>query len=66
MYKVRMSLPKFKRSAFIGLDESIESLGKRDQIVHLAVIETEGALISLWIAEASGKLVAIVAGRFNS
>jgi hypothetical protein len=41
MYKVRMGLEKFKRDAFMGLDESIEALSEREVTVHLSVIEME-------------------------
>ena len=36
-----MGLEKFKRDAFMGLDESIEALSEREVTDHLSVIEME-------------------------
>jgi hypothetical protein len=66
MYKIRRSLPKFNHNAFVGLSEAIESVSERDVNVHLAVIETEKGLISLWLASASGVPIAIVTAKYES
>lgn len=65
MYEIRKSLEKFRRSAFVGLEESIESLRKRDVNVHLSAIETEKGIISLWITDESSSPVGIVIARFE-
>jgi hypothetical protein len=66
MYEIRKSLRNFRKSAFIGLDESIESLRKRDVNVHLSAIETEKGVVSLWLTDESSPPVAIVIARFES
>jgi hypothetical protein len=65
MYKIRMGLPKFKRDAFIGLEESIKSLSEQEVTVHLSVIETEKGVISLWLADTSGVPAGIVIAKFE-
>jgi hypothetical protein len=66
MYEIRKSLKKFQQNAFIGLDESIESLRKRDVKVHLSAIETEKGVVSLWLTDESSPPVGIVIARFVS
>ncbi len=66
MYKIRMGLPKFKSDAFIGLEESIKSLGQHEVTVHLSVIETEKGVISLWLGDSSGTPAGIVIAKFVS
>jgi len=66
MYKVRMGLEKFKKDAFTGLEESIQSLSEREVTVHLSVIETEKGLISVWLADSSGPPIGIVIAKFAS
>lgn len=65
MYEIRMSLKKFRRDAFIGLEESIKSLGERDINVHLAVIETEKGLISIWLADETDSPMGIIITKFD-
>ncbi|MGB9330140.1 MAG: hypothetical protein WCB10_05170 [Steroidobacteraceae bacterium] len=64
MYKIRMHLPKFKRDAFIGLEESIKSLSEHEITVHLSVIETEKGVVSVWLADSSGPPLGIVIAKF--
>ena len=66
MYEIRKSLRKFQQNAFVGLDESIESLRKRDVNVHLSAIETEKGVVSLWLTDESSPPVGIVIARFES
>jgi hypothetical protein len=66
MYEIRKALKKFQRSAFIGLEESIESLRRRDIRVHLCAIETEKGAISLWLIDESSPPVGIVVAKFDS
>lgn len=66
MYKIRMGLEKFKRDAFIGLDESIEALSEREVMVHLSVIEMEKGVISVWLADSFSPPVGIVIAKFVS
>jgi hypothetical protein len=65
MYEIRMSLKKFQRNAFIGLEESIESLRQRDVNVHLSAIETEKGVISLWLTDKSSPPVGVVIAKFE-
>jgi hypothetical protein len=64
MYKVRMGLVNFRASAFVGLDETIETLGQQEVTVHLSVIETERGVISLWLADPLGPPLGIVIAKF--
>jgi len=66
MYEIRKSLKRFQRSAFIGLEESIRSLGERDVNVHLSVIETEKGVVSIWLANESSRPVGIIVAKFES
>jgi hypothetical protein len=66
MYKIRMSLEKFKTDAFIGLEESIKSLSESEVTVHLSVIETEKGVISVWLEDRPGPPVGIVIAKFVS
>jgi hypothetical protein len=65
MYEIRRSLKKFQRNAFVGLEESIESLRQRDVNVHLAAIETEKGVISLWLTDESRSPIAVVIAKFE-
>jgi hypothetical protein len=65
MYEIRKSQRKFQQSAFIGLDESIKSLRKRDVNVHLSAIETERGVVSLWLTDELSPPVSIVIARFE-
>lgn len=60
IWEIRRSLPKFKRAAFVGLNESIEALGANDIPVRLSLVETESVLVAVWIDEAKGSPVGII------
>jgi hypothetical protein len=66
MYEIRRSLKKFKESAFLGLQESIDSLREHDVTVHLSAIETEKGIVSLWLQNESSPPVAIVIAKFEA
>jgi hypothetical protein len=64
MYKVRMGLEKFRREAFVGLDESLKVLGECDIVVHLSVIQTKSGVISIWLPDEEGPPVGIIIANF--
>jgi hypothetical protein len=64
MYEVRKR--HCKLSAFTGLDESIQSLRKRDVTVRLAIIETDRGFVSIWLADESSPPMAVVIAKFDS
>jgi hypothetical protein len=64
LYRIRMGLDKFNKDAFIGLDESMDSLGERDVEVHLLAIETERGIVSVWMTDASSPPVGVIIARF--
>jgi hypothetical protein len=64
MYQIRMGLPKFKREAFIGLDESILRLGEREVTVHLSVVEMEKGLVSVWLTDGSSPPIGVVISEY--
>src|SRR5690242_14019106 len=45
IWEIRRSSPKFKRDAFVGLDESIDSLGANEVAVRHALVETGKGLV---------------------
>jgi len=59
-WEIRKSLPKFKRAAFVGLDESIEALLANDIPVKGSLVETESGAVVVWIDETSGSPVGII------
>jgi len=61
-----MGLKKFRKDAFIGLEESIEVLSEREVIVQLSVIETDEGVILVWLADIVAAPVGIVIARFVS
>jgi hypothetical protein len=65
MYEVRKGLKRFQRNAFLGLEESIESLRKRDINVHLSAIETEKGVISIWLTDDVSPPVGVVIVKFG-
>ncbi len=65
MYEIRKSLKKFQRDAFIGLEESIESLRQRDMNVHLCAIETEKGVISLWLTDERSPPAGVIIAKFE-
>jgi carbonic anhydrase len=66
MYRIRMSLSKFKKDRFEGLQESIEALSEREVRVQLYVVETEQVLMSIWLENDSACPLGIVIGRYIS
>jgi len=66
MYRVRMSLDKFKADCFFGLEQSIQSLEASDIDLNLWVIEAEEALASVWLSSSEGHLVGIVIAKLSS
>jgi hypothetical protein len=65
MWEIRMSIPKFKREAFSGLEEAIASLRATDVNVHLSVIETAKGLISVWLADKTHVPVGIIIAKYG-
>ena len=65
MYEIRKSLEKFRRDAFFGLEESIESLRQVDVNVHLWAIETEKGIVSVWLMDESSPPVGVVIAKFE-
>jgi hypothetical protein len=63
MYELRKR--HCKLSAFIGLDESIQSLQQRDVTVRLAIIETDKGFVSIWLADESRPPMGIVIAQFD-
>jgi hypothetical protein len=59
-YRLRMSLDKFKKENFSGLEESIECLSRDDVTVHLCVVESENGVIALWLTDHSSVPVSVV------
>jgi hypothetical protein len=64
MYEVRKTLKNFRPDAFFGLQESIDSLQQCNANVHLAAIETEKGIISLWMTEEPSALYGVVIAEF--
>jgi hypothetical protein len=64
MWEIRRSLKGFNHSAFVGLEESLACLRERDVAVHLAVIETERGLVSLWVVDEANPPLAIIIAKF--
>ena len=65
MYEIRMSLEKFHKNAFVGLEESIASLRKKDISVHLVAIEAKNGVISLWVKDDLQSLAGLVISKFE-
>ena len=66
MYEIRKGLNGFHSNAFVGLQESIESLNQRDVTVHLSVIETEKGVVSVWLVDEASPPLAIVLAKFQT
>jgi hypothetical protein len=64
MYEVRKTLKNFRPNAFVGLQESINSLQHCNGNVHLVAIETEKGFISLWVTENPSSLQGVVIAGF--
>jgi len=64
MYEIRKR--HCKLSAFTGLDESIQSLRKRDVTVRLAMIETDRGFVWIWLPDESGPPMGIVIASLDS
>jgi hypothetical protein len=65
-YRIRMKNKKFRKEAFSGMEESISLLAERDVKVYLSVIETDQAIISVWLASEEGPPVGLVIGTLLS
>ena len=56
MHAFRRQSGYYNLDAVVGLDETIDQLGKCDTIVHLRVAETDNGYVALWLNDQGAPL----------